>query len=694
MIPVMKHREKSNKRSNTKSKKINEPKTKESMSDFVNRAIRVDDSKFSSELKRLIREEKDRQDEADKQERESNIKMIYGNAKEEEEERLERIKGMQERVAERLKLYNERKDKEEKEKNNPIAQFVNQLKNEELKKEELMKVINLPKEIKKQPKPKIIKEKNTEDVDEKLHKRRQEEKSKIAREESHKNPEYKKELQEELNKQYLKDLEQVKEHNLKKEKVKPELVKRIKANKINTEYRDDIDHLKYIRSRLTELRKLKRMKGGSNKDLVNEEIKHYTNMQEEFLKNTKRKRLYTKDDILNTNVAGLRTLISKYDIFKGGISTMLKKDLQDKILNSTWFKEHSEEEVKKEEKKVEPDKQVDEIYKEITTKSNEPPIEIKKIIEPSDKLLRRLQKHNAKIEDYKKFICQAKKYYNIKCNESKPKKESKEVTVTNDDLVKYIKESTTDIENKINDIKDPENTPLGENVVNNIIEPMLHELQEYPIENKEIIEKIEEFQENVPTAPEFIDFLDNIKEEIIINEPVLPKSELVTDEVIKLHPVELLKFEPNGKRLDLGHTIVNMYCGNHDPNQMIPAHVAHSAIEMQKLPSYEKLEHENRILNTVVKHNKPLVKKFPPVQTYTVKPQPIEKEQPDEILQELEDDEFKPQKTQAQINLEKDINDRKNELLKVREGLSKNKARNEATKRALEGLLIRKPNPV
>jgi hypothetical protein len=780
MPPKINYREKSNKRSNTKSKKINEPKTKNTMKKFIDKVVAIDDSNFSPELKQLIHEEKERQVEEDKEERERNIKMIYGNVEQEELERLERIKGIQERVAKRLKEYNEKKDRGE-------------MKNEELKKEELLKIIDLPKEerstglfsksfIKKtnsrnteprisedevkiildniikskenyrflvqeqnellkndktlsnkekiklkacdekinnelkkllellyifqgdivavrhankfiegdnnlnedynffknilkirndecsryqekdineeiknviseiksisnemetlnkkknkkqRPLTKVEKnvilrekkdiqeqltemreklqkeEKEKDKLNDKLYKRRQEEKNKIIREKEHQTEKFKKELAEELHKQYMKDLEQIKEHNRKKEKAPNILVKKIKENKINTEYKDDIHHLKYIRERLAELRKLKRMDGGTNKELINSEIKkHENSLKLDSLSGSAIKEFYTKDGLLKLKVSELRSLVSSYvpPIFKG-IRDLTKEEIQNKLINSEWWKTHEI----KEEKKKEPEKELEkhriELYKPISTKRDLPP----------NKELKKIHEHLTKIDEYKKYICQQKKIYNIKCNtDSKKLKRSDTVSVVNDDLVKYINYKINEVENQIHDIKKPNTTLLSEKFVDNVVDPVLHELSAYPKENKELIERIEECKENKPTAPELVERLKDLKEDIIISQPQLIPSEPISEEVMKLHPVELLKFEPNGKRLDLGHTIVNMYCGSHDPNQMIPAHIAHTALEYQKLPSPEKIQHENIILESVLTHNKEPVKKYPPVQT-------------------------------------------------------------------------------
>jgi hypothetical protein len=247
----------------------------------------------------------------------------------------------------------------------------------------------------------------------------------------------------------------------------------------------------------------------------------------------KKEDIMTEDKLRNLSVIDLRKFVVKNKIFKG-ISNLKKREFINTILSSKWWK--------------------DNISKVVPVVSSD----LKKQLEDD------IKKCEKKLKETKK---------KIKPNRDEPKEQktnSDREQKTNSDREQ---KTNSDREQKTNSDREqktnrPDNINFADDdILTKLLPKIINDgLDELPAEKNEP-------KEQLPILPQIIplEFFNEKHSEI--------------DDDLLSHK------EPQKKNIDIGHTIINIYCnGNKDPNIPIPQDVVREAINANNAPLYNQQE--------------------------------------------------------------------------------------------------------
>jgi len=367
-------------------------------------------------------------------------------------------------------------------------------------------------------------------------------------------------------------------------------------------YKDDMQALKHIRIRLTKLHKLKKLKGGADNEEIDKEIQENQQAEQQHIKNLEDKQLFSEDYILKrATVENLRNLTRHSDELKeevGPTKNLKKVDLQNKIINSEWFKKQSNQELK-----PQPIPIVQEIkLEEFSPVSMSDFSEFKKNMDIPNlnqiKVLSKLQdfEPSTKLE---KISNNDNTYIPINIKNLKNIEDEPNILIP--DIIQKIGTSEEDynvLENKI----DKEKKLLDE--IKSHKEFLSDQLKKYNFKDDNLLKKNNlEISRSIPELIETIKTYNYPLQQSITHPAAQSSSTMQQQKSNVQNPsVQPKVSKPRVKKIEpindqtsnqgIGRTIVNMYCGsnNPNPNHMIPHHIVKTALESNDHYSKKDIE--------------------------------------------------------------------------------------------------------
>jgi hypothetical protein len=290
--------------------------------------------------------------------------------------------------------------------------------------------------------------------------------------------------------------------------------------------------------------------------------------------NSQESKKYSVKDLekLNvTGVGGLRDLVVKNKIFKG-IANLKKKQIIEDILSSDWWKKNGINDEVKEEKEGKEEKE----EKEGKT---EQPTTLKECLTQKQKLRNEIRELERRIKDRDKILKQ---------KQDEEKKQEEEIRENREKRKQRKKENRE--KKKVESILNTKETQTDE-------------IKENNIEIKKELEEIEEIEEKINKDAKEVKEIETQTEETQTEEiKTLPLSHSPHTEGLISHK------EEQKKNVDVGHTIVNVYCGGHQsPNYPVPQYVVRQALNSNNLPLHQQQE-----IGDMMKQEAPQFTQAPP----------------------------------------------------------------------------------
>ena len=301
--------------------------------------------------------------------------------------------------------------------------------------------------------------------------------------------------------------------------------------------------------------------------------------------NSQESKKYSVKDLEKLNVVGvggLRDLVVKNKIFKG-IANLKKKQIIEDILSSEWWKTNGISEENKEEKEEKENKENKE-EKEFKT---EQPKTLKECLTQKQKLRNEIRELERRIKDRDKVLKQ---------KQDEEKKQEDEIREQREKRKEQRKERKE--KKKVESVLNTKETQTDEIKENEEIKKDLEDIEEKINKDVGEIKEVETQTDGTQTD----EMKTQPKTSNVIETQTEPLSHSPHTEGLISHK------EEQKKNVDVGHTIVNVYCGGHQsPNYPVPQYVVRQALNSNNLPLHQQQE-----IGNMMKQEAPQFTQAPP----------------------------------------------------------------------------------